>query len=538
MEHSIADTLYKLLRELKIEVSHNYIRQKVTSHPNYPTLLSITETLEDLEIEHAALRVTKDKVAELTAPFLIHTSENKGSFVFVKDKTRFVKKNPQAFNKWEGVVLVAQKASIPVSAENDEMLRSEKKKIRNTITLTLSVFFVSLLALLNNFSVTNLLLFAAAISGILTALLIIQQEMGITNTFTEQLCGINKQTDCNAVLNSKASKLPYNLFWSDIGLVHFSSMWLILTLNFITGQTAFAKPAIAIICISAIPFTIFSVYYQWRIVKKWCMLCLATVTTIWIHLLLLLPALFSFKLTKEFGYASAIIVAIYFITTSMWLLVLKPLLYQLKEAKEDLIPLMRFKRSPEIIAGLIKHQRSADTSPLSYDLQLGNKDAPIQLQVACNPYCSPCAMAHKTLHDIIEQNKNTLGLSIRFAIASKNKSDKNTKAVQYILQHLITSNYTSKQQQSDYHREVLHQWYESMNFESFKIKFPLSKTVNVDEILRQHEEWTTTNKLEFTPTAFINGHELPKPYTIYDLPMILDILKRENPGTSPETEET
>jgi uncharacterized membrane protein len=253
MDHSIADTLYKLLRELKIEVSHNYIRQKVTSHPNYPTLLSITETLEDLEIEHAALRVTKDKVAELTAPFLIHTSENKGSFVFVKDKTRFVKKNPQAFNKWGGVVLVAEKASASANSENNAMLQAEKKSIRKITILTASVLLFSVLALLNNFSINNLLLLAADIAGIFISLLIIQHEMGISNSFTEQLCGINKQTDCDSVLNSKASKLPYNLQWSDIGIVHFSALWLILIVNFISGQTSLAKPAMAIIYVLAIP---------------------------------------------------------------------------------------------------------------------------------------------------------------------------------------------------------------------------------------------------------------------------------------------
>ena len=68
-----------------------------------------------------------------------------------------------------------------------------------------------------------------------------------------------------------------------------------------------------------------------------------------------------------------------------------------------------------------KREQEIDTTSFENDLQLGNPDARLQIMVACNPYCGPCAKTHKILHELVE--KNDIGLTIRFIVKNKNNSD-------------------------------------------------------------------------------------------------------------------
>jgi protein-disulfide isomerase len=75
-------------------------------------------------------------------------------------------------------------------------------------------------------------------------------------------------------------------------------------------------------------------------------------------------------------------------------------------------------------------------------------------------------------------------------------------------------------------RKALHDWYEWMDFEKFKEKYPLKVVLNVKELLTQHEQWMADAKIEYTPTIFINGYQLPKHYIIKDLKNLLKKIEK------------
>ena len=62
------------------------------------------------------------------------------------------------------------------------------------------------------------------------------------------------------------------------------------------------------------------------------------------------------------------------------------------------------------------------------------------------------------------------------------------------------------------------QWYEIINLEKFKTKYPPKQHINVDEILKQHNEWATQVNIKYTPTVFVNGYLIIKPYFAKYLP--------------------
>lgn len=158
-------------------------------------------------------------------------------------------------------------------------------------------------------------------------------------------------------------------------------------------------------------------------------------------------------------------------------------------------------------------------------MQLGNPEAPVQIMVACNPYCGPCAKAHELLHTLTEKYTGLLGLTIRFTLAADNKKDKRTEVVQYVLQHIEEACVNkTPEEKSAYSRKVLQHWFTQMNYEKFTARFSNTKTIDVSSILQQHENWSRLSSIRFTPTIFINGRELPEGYTITDIDGLMNVL--------------
>lgn len=153
-----------------------------------------------------------------------------------------------------------------------------------------------------------------------------------------------------------------------------------------------------------------------------------------------------------------------------------------------------------------------DTTPFEHDLQLGNAHAPLQIMVACNPYCGPCAKAHEQLHKLLE--KNDKGLTIRFTIKHDKKDDPKTKAVEYLLRLMAGKT-------ASYKKKVVHDWFLQMNMEQFTAAYPLKVDVDVNTQLQQHGQRADDAGIQFTPTIFINGYELPRQYNTADLAALI-----------------
>lgn len=519
MNLSIEQLSFRWLKLLKIPISAAYLKQKLLSHPEYPSLLSITDTLDELGIENAALVVDKEKLNEIPLPFLAHTSLMGGEFFLVTNLKKHFKDYPDFGKQWDGVVVAAEKLEQLANAENEKWLAKEKRQVQSLWLITGFIILVSAISLSNQFSWEYFGLLVSTLCGLGVAILIVQHELGISNEFTEQLCSTGKNTDCDAVMKSEGSKFLKWFNWADAGIIYFSSIFLFLTISFFSGASQGIINIISFLAVCAIPFTLFSIYYQWRIIKKWCPLCLATVSLLWIQFLLLLPTLLQIHLKNIFINETLFAAFIFIGTTVLWLELLKTSLKRNKELTDNNFSLLRIKNNPEIFKALLQQERRVDTTPLENDLQLGNPDAEIQITVACNPYCGPCAKAHKALHEMVE--KNDIGLTIRFLIKTENKEDKKQQLVEYILQLVNDKN-------REYKGYILHDWYKEMDFNTFSKKYPLLKEVDVKDQLKNHERWNNENKIAFTPTIFINSYELPKQYTAEDLKLVIKNIGKIN----------
>ncbi len=76
-----------LLHELKIKICGSTVNETLQNHPDYPSLLSISDSLSKWKIDNAAIKTTAEKLPELPLPFIANLKTNGGSFVVVTSLT-------------------------------------------------------------------------------------------------------------------------------------------------------------------------------------------------------------------------------------------------------------------------------------------------------------------------------------------------------------------------------------------------------------------------------------------------------------------
>lgn len=495
---------------MKIPVSKNYLNEQLQSHPDYPSLLSITETLDELGIENIAIEIPKEHLHEVPVPFFAHLYGHGDEFAVVKDRDDLDKQFPDFFKRWSRVIVLAEKPAKWDHKENNEWLRNESRKLLNIVAFCglLCAFIIASILLTGQWQQVALLVIGVA--GFFTVLLLVSKDLGLENKIADKICG--DDANCDSVIRSKAAYPLPGISWSDVGIIWFSFLILAILISSFEKNITSYFPVLSVLAICSLPFTIFSLYYQLR-KKKWCRLCLIVVALLWMQYLVFIPQL-SLFVNWKFDWNNLILSGLLlFLVSSTWLAV-KSLLKSNKKIESENFANLRFKNNPDIFVALLQKQKKVDTTPFENDLQIGNADSSLQILVACSPYCGPCAQAHKELHELVE--KNDIGLTLRFTIKSENEDNKKLQAAKYIFQLLNGETQTFK-------RTVLHDWFKLINLERFSDLYPLNSKADeeVTGTVRQHEIWTAESKIQFTPTIFLNGYELPKEYKVHNLKLLI-----------------
>lgn len=514
------------LSGLDIPVSATLLKQQLKSHPDYPSLLSITDTLDYFGITNTAVQVEKEVLPEIDTPFLAHMKNNEEGFVICENGISAGEKYPDFYSQWSGVIVMAEKPDNWRHETNIQYLIKEKGRQLSVLICTAAASAIAVAAawVVSYWVFTSLLLLAAA--GIFVSWMIVSKDLGMENTMADQVCG--KEKDCTAVMQSKGAKLPLGITLSDTSLLWFTGLFITLCVSAFTGTAAGLLHLVSILAAASVPFVFYSLYYQWKIVKKWCRLCLVTVALLVAQLALVTPGIIKSGMQLPGSNEVFLFTVIMFLTSLAWFS-FKQLFAERKNLQDDVYKGTRFKRNEMVVLSLFEKRRWVDTMPFDNDLQLGNRHAPVQIMVACNPYCGPCAKAHQSLHEILENNDENTGITIRFTVAT-DQDNKITKAVRHILGHIEQhTEKMSDKQRALYIRQVLHDWFMLMDYEKFSAKYPVHAGIDITGTLRRQEEWCKKAEIKHTPTIFINGYELPLLYAVNDIPGILSAIHGISP---------
>jgi uncharacterized membrane protein/protein-disulfide isomerase len=529
-----------LLNALNVKVPETIIVRDIEEHPDYPSLLSISDALNSYGMENMAIEVDANKLAEVPAPFItqiigiekridfftvVRAINTESVHFFDPEKHQWVFDSLNNFQlRCSRIILLTERSEHV--GENDFAVQIRNEQLSKIARLSI-IFFIPAIVVISGLltliqdGIPALLPFLFSLftlSGAGVGLLLIWYELDQYNPTLQQICSSGKRINCAAVLQSKAAKVM-GISWSTIGFSYFSGMSLLLLLGGMNNSgTLFI---VAWLNIIAVPYTVFSIYYQWHIAKQWCILCLfiqgllvsqliMAIIGNW-HTLILLD-----NITIRLTIQTIATLAIPFIVATILLSALQ----KSKESKRIKTELQKLKHNREIFDALLQKQKIVENNPDGLGIILGNPNATHRLIKVCNPYCGPCAKAHQPMEDLLHNNPD-VQIQILFT-ATNEETDVNTPVVKHLLA-------IAEKNEESFIKQALDDWYlaEKKDYEAFAAKYPITKALKQQgDKIEAMNDWCEKIAVDFTPTFFISTnnemhkikyHQLPDIYSVKDL---------------------
>lgn len=532
--NNITNTTVQLLKQLKIPYTVLAANKALQNHPNYPGLLSIADVLKNnYTIDTAIIEVADEKLPETplpfitllpnkTKPFITVTNITTENIEYLNNKNKKVTIPKEDFFKlWNKTVLIAEKAEYSTEADFEKNKLQEKINKLKIPALLLLGFLIVASATVANAVLPNNRLGWICLTGILLLIgtliscLLLWYEIDNNNPVLQNICTGIAKTNCNAVLNSKASKLLGKLSWSEIGFFYFAGSFLFFAIAVFTNVKLLYS-VLFWLNLLALPYTLFSIYYQWQVAKQWCVLCIA------VQALLVLQFANNIIVGKVAGFPIfqfptinfLLVILCFLIPIHGWYL-LKPAFLELQEAKRKKRQLLRLKYDTHIFEALLTKQKQITQQPIGLGITIGNPAATHTIIKVCNPYCGPCAQAHPEIEKLIENNEH-IKAQIIFT-ATIEEADKRNKPVKHLLA-------IAAKQDAALTSKALDDWYlaDTKDYDAFAAKYPMNGALKQqNEKLDAMDKWCKATDITFTPTFFINGKQLPEIYNIKDLSYFL-----------------
>ncbi|MFD0793404.1 cysteine peptidase family C39 domain-containing protein [Mucilaginibacter litoreus] len=512
--------LVKIIQAIKPSVTQSQITDELSIHPDYPNLLALNDVLNNFGITSGAYRIMPDELADVPCPFIAHTKKTGYEFMLVKkltnDAVTLLSSNKGDYTLslnefkqiFDGVVLVP---------DDVKTVKYINRSLKDNAAIWLAVcilalIFTSVLAL--NYSLLSywqgVTLTFFKTTGLAVAILLLIQSIDKNNPLVQTLCGGGGKTNCNAILSSKAAKIFEGLSWSEVGFFYFSGTWLTLL---ISGGSLPILQLLAVLNICCLPYTIYSIYYQARIAKQWCLFCCAVQALLWLEFMPLVSILNQPLIWPSFQQILLVIIGL-LVPVALWLL-LKPILLQAQQLKPLKSQLQNFKYNTETFNATLKNQPKYAQPDDDWSIVLGNVEAPNIITMVSNPYCPPCAKTHNILDEWLSRNT---GIQARIVFTADN-NDKDIKTP--VTRHLM-----ALYQLGDKNliQRALHDWYnqKQKNYDDWAKEYPVKLNEEDFKKLDSQKAWCQLAEVKATPTLLVNGYRLPDAYRLSDIKYMLE----------------
>ena len=502
------------LKHLNIPVSERYCKKRIASHPDYPSILAVADTLQQLGIPHVVARADKKTISGLPLPVLLHLNTAGGTLLPVY-KTKDLENSKEKLNHWSGILIKAEPAQNIADKENAKALQEEKRFKLLAAIFMLGTAGLVTFPLLVSFSWLQLILLATAIAGVVPGYFLLAKDLGITYQAVESFCNAGTGAGCGKVLRSEDGKLFGFITFSDLTLGYFTSQLIVAGMIIPLWAGGTVLTFLGWISMLTVPMIVYSLWLQAYKIKEWCHLCLV------VSAVLAIQAIFFGYLFYEgllnplaVPLPEAVITLLLFLLAGSSLLMVKQTLKEKKRAVQNEISATRIKNSPDVFKSLLFKQRQVDVTPIKNDFMMGSPDAPIQLTIAVNLYCGPCKTELEQAKDLLSTYPDQVSLSLRFL-----KSGDGGKTSRLLLKNWLQQSGEQSNGMPNGQR-LIEKWYGVMDADKFTESHPVNGAVSdteTEEYLQAHYSWVKNAVITKTPTTFINGYELPSAYRVKDL---------------------
>ncbi len=547
-QHDCITTTARLLKQLKVPYTRTTLQNKLQEHPSYPAMLCVSDILKEYGVDNVSLKCTPDKLSAFPLPFVTHlrkVGDGKHGYTVINnieqdeiqcydaEKKRWLWMSKAKFTeRWSRIVLLAE---VGEGAGEKEYLHNKVKERRKKTAIVGNVFFLPLatvitgtiaIAMQGSSAFFPLLYMLLTLTGTAISALLLWYEVDRHNPLLREICKAGKKINCNAVLQSNASTIA-GISWGRIGFSYFAGSLLLMLLTGVTNPVILYM--LTWLNTVASLYIFFSVYYQWRVAKQWCVLCL--------YVQAILAAQFAVGLSggwhglisiTDITSQHMVIAILSFVLPFVLTAIALPAFKSAKEGRSHKTEMLRLKHDPQIFNALLEKQKAVTENPEGLGLLLGNPDAPYRILKVCNPYCGPCAKAHPELEALLHNNED---VQVQIIFTATN-DEKDFKAPP--VKHLLA---IAEKEDAALLKKALDDWYlsEKKEYEEFARRYPMNGELNKQGAkLDAMKQWCDKTGIYFTPAFFIalpaSKHEetikyypLPEIYSVKDLKYFLSV---------------
>ena len=519
MEKQVTD----YIKSLSIPVSLRYVRRLIASHPDYPSLLSASDVLEQLGIPHGVARLEKEQLKTLSYPYIMHVKNGGGEFLIIRGEEDLTSK-PDLLDDWNGIVLKAEAPESIEDEENREVLAKEKA---GRFAFSLFIFSVLVMAAMSwvpGFNWLAILLLATSIAGVVLGYLLVAKDLGVKYDAVESFCNAGQKTNCDRVLRSDEATLFGHFSLSDAVLSYFTAQLIVSGLLIPLGVNATSLWwVLAAVGILMLPVVVYSLWLQGAKFKTWCRLCLLVG-----GVLVLQAGLFGWMATAGvFGmvdgsiWAGGLVAGLFFAIGSLVFL-LKIRLKEGAEAEQTEAEANRVKYNPSVFTHLLLQQPQADCTQFDKELLIGNPKAPVKITMAASLSCSPCKDGFEKAKLLVNKFPGMVNLSVRLSVP-KNGNGQEPGPGRYFLWYWMKQVYNTNDQ-TEQTEKLLQDWFELADLNAFRERYPFQTNGHDSELetlTDRHTAWFDKAGIKGTPTFFVNGYKLPGQYRVEDLKYLM-----------------
>ncbi len=508
--------LLSFLEKEKISIDESNFFLQFYSHPEFPSILSISDTLDYFNIINGAINIPFSEIDSVPNRFLglLKVKNETSQLYFIEEKNGvYLCKNDNLIKNvlksdlqliWDNVIILVEKP------ENTSLLK-KPNYISFTLCVFCCVFFLTTLFLFEEKTIYKLF-FIFPFFGFILSLYALKDLIGFKSGFLKKICNFSEETDCN--FNSSISKWSIFKFlnFSDLSIIHFSSQ-IVVFFTFLIGDIISEFFIIQkIILILSIPLLSLSIYYQKIIQKKWCPICLLIIS------ITIIEIIFIFFFTPkgiDVCLNSTLLFCFLFLLLAILWIKLKKLLFKLKQLKEFQIQGIRLMRNFKIFkTTLILNEKH--NSIYSNPIILGNNESKTEITFITNPFCKYCQKNHEILKQILNKNnQNTkVNLILKRNFANENEEER-------VLINSLFQTYLNLGQEKFI--DAFNFWFDNNDFNKWIKKHEIKIDLNyVTSISNDQNNWCLENKLSHTPIILINGYKYPDSHPIETLPFLMN----------------
>lgn len=520
MVHAEQNVFVLYLDLLHVTHTKGYSNKYYEEHPHKNNLYGLSKMLSDYGVENQGVRLEKtiSILQDVEMPFIVHLSQGFGivtditadKVVYYWEKKKLLVSHDEFLKIWTGVVLVGEADENSIEPYYRENRKEEVKHASMQLFLFLLIaLFLGVIGYNTRFydKAGYLVALLLSATGVYAGYLLILKQMHMQSSYADKICSLFlHQGDCNNVLESDAAKLFGILSWSEIGLGYFIANLLVIVCF------PLLYPYLAVINVCALPYTLWSVWYQKFRAKQWCALCLLVQVLLW--LLFVNNLLFGLIELPLFTVRFLLLTGCIYLLPVLLLNLLVPRFSNSLKMQEVVGKLNNLKADDYIFTCLCERQRQF---PVRRDMGilLGNPKAKNIITIITNPHCNPCAALHRHIEQFLKNTKQ--GFCLQLILTSFNQElEESSKLFIVNYQKLSFSSFM----------EFLNDWYahERNQRQAFYEKYPSDR--NDERVLHElnlQNEWIKETRIYATPTLLFNGYELPEKYKMEDLSYFQDI---------------